>query len=212
MRGTPRLHSFDKTETSGTGNRSGVFVCGLAMKSSRHLIVPNEWMHNWGTLKSWERGQPRRTRIDTDSNSRLKKAMRILGMPFWPEKISDEQYIEKIRKGLRFLGRWRFVIVLMQVIILVLFVWLIVQGLHLLRDMINVDHAPGQGGPTPAQQMVNAIYSLAIMVGGFIGFMLGNALSHVVTLLFGYRDQKLLVECWDALSDAEKARLRQRSS
>ena len=138
--------------------------------------------------------------------------MRILGTTLWPEKISDEQYIEKIRKGLRFMGRLRYVITLMLVVILILFVGLIFQGIHLLHDVTNMDQTTGHGGPAPAQQLVYAIYYLAIMMGAFIGLILGNMLSHIVLILSGHRTNKLLVECWDALSGAEKARLRQRSS
>lgn len=59
-------------------------------------------------------------------------------MTLWPEKISVEQYIEKIRKGLRFMGRLLYVIVLMLVVILILFVGLIFQGIHLLSVSITI--------------------------------------------------------------------------
>ena len=138
--------------------------------------------------------------------------MRIFGMTLWPEKISDEQFVERIRKGLRFMGRWRYVIALMLVVSIILFVWVFLQSIHLLRDMTNMDQTNKHSGPAPSQQLVYAIYYVAIMMGGFIGFMLGHMLSHIATILFANRTNTLLVECWDALSDSEKARFRQRSS
>jgi hypothetical protein len=44
------------------------------------------------------------------------------------------------------------------------------------------------------------------------GFLFFKAVFFIGETLFGFRQEKLLVECWDALSDAEKSRLRQRCS
>lgn len=140
--------------------------------------------------------------------------MQIFGFPLWPEKISDEQYVERTRKGLRMMRRWRYIFALMYLGIIIGFIVLIFEGVHLLGDLAGIGkeakhHTPGPG---PDQQMVYAIYYLAVVFGGWLGFLLGNALSHIATFLLTYRKDKLLVEFWDALSDAEKARLRQTSS
>jgi hypothetical protein len=45
-----------------------------------------------------------------------------------------------------------------------------------------------------------------------LGFFFYKAIFFIVETFFGFRQEKLLVECWDALSDVEKTRLRQRSS
>lgn len=142
----------------------------------------------------------------------INPAMRILGMTLWPEKLSDEQYVEQTRKRLQKLGRWRYFIALISLVTIILIVFLIFQGIHLLGNIADMGRTTRQGAPNPARQIVYAIYYLAVVIGGFAGFVFGNTVSHIAFILFAYRKDKLLVECWDALSDAEKSRLRQRSS
>lgn len=138
--------------------------------------------------------------------------MRILGMTLWPEKLSDEQYVEQTRKRLQELGRWRYFIALMSLGIIILIVFLMFQGIHLLGNIADMGRTTKPGAPNPTQQIVYAIYYLAVVLGGFVGFMFGNTVSHIALILFAYRKDKLLVEFWDALSDTEKSRLRQRSN
>lgn len=136
--------------------------------------------------------------------------MQIFGLPLW--KISDEQYVERTRKGLHTMRRWRYIIALISLGTVIGFFVLVLMGVHLLGDLAGIGQTPKHRVPGPDPQTVYAIYYIAVAFGSLFGFAIGNALTHVVTLLFGYRKEKLLVEFWDALSDAEKARLRQTSS
>ena len=138
--------------------------------------------------------------------------MRILGIPFWPEKISDEQYVERTRKGLRMMRRLRFIFVLGYLGLFIGFILLIFQAVHLLGDLTSNGTAKHHPTDSSQQQIVYSMYYLAVVMGAFVGLLLGNTISHIATILLTYRKDKLLVEFWDALSDAEKARLRQMSS
>jgi|GEM_PF-2716901 len=153
-----------------------------------------------------------RTRIDKTSVPGVKQGMRILGMTLWPEKISDEQYIEQIRKRVKQGRRWRYFVAVMGLAFIGLMVCMILISISLLADYGFIARKVGHSLPPPTQEQIYGTFCLAILMGGYCGVMIGQMLLHLVTLFIGYREDKLLVECWDALSEAEKARLRQRSS
>ena len=138
--------------------------------------------------------------------------MRILGMPLWPEKISDEQYVERVRKTNRVRRRLRYLTAGIGLFLVVMVAWLIILTLEYLSNLNNVFGPTGHGGPTVKQETVYMVYFMAITMGVFLGFMFFNGISHLASAFFDYRKDRLLVECWDALSDAEKIRLRQASS
>ena len=138
--------------------------------------------------------------------------MKMLGLTLWPEKLSDEQYVERTRKGLRVMRRWRYITGGMGLCFLGVMIWFCLRAVDFLSDLNNMTRATGHDAPTVQQQLVYGVYLNAILLGFLFGFMFYNAVFHIASALFEYRKDKLLVECWDALSDAEKARLRQRSS
>ena len=139
--------------------------------------------------------------------------MKILGMPLWRENISDEQYVERTRKRLKAGRKWRYLTTAMGLVILCMVFWLISMTMKFLGEMNNdLGHLTGHGVHNSQSQAVYAIYGVAIVMGYLTGFMLFNALSHITMNLYDYRKDKMLVEFWDALSDAEKSRLRQKSS
>lgn len=91
-------------------------------------------------------------------------------------------------------------------------IWLLCRVIDFLSDVNNMTRVTGHSAPTVHQQTVYAVYFIAVMLGLMIGFMFSNAAFHIMSVIVAYRKDKLLVDCWDALSDAEKTRLRQRSS
>ena len=138
--------------------------------------------------------------------------MKLLGMTLWPEKVSDEQYVERLRKGLRSSLRYRYV---MSTLGLIIFLWAICLAVWVGRILVNsyaVAHWLANGQPTPSQEVLYGTFSCSIVLGSLLGFLFYSGVFSIVRGYFGFRKDKLLVECWDALSDAEKARLRQRSS
>lgn len=126
-------------------------------------------------------------------------------------KISDEQYVDRTRKRLRTLHRWRYVIALAYLGIIIGFIVLALQAVHLIGGLATMlegtKHRAAASGPD--LQMLHAVYYFAIVIGGLVGFGFGGAFFSIANILITYRKDKLLVEFWDALSDAEKARLRQ---
>jgi ABC-type phosphate transport system permease subunit len=138
--------------------------------------------------------------------------MRVLGMALWREKLSDEQYIERIRKGLRMRHRLRYVAGVIQLCLLAMVVWLFLFTIRFLSDFNNLGWLTKNKTPSPEQEGVYFAYFGAILMGFFVGFMFYKALFFIAETFLGFRRDKLLVDCWDALSDAEKGRLRQQGS
>lgn len=137
--------------------------------------------------------------------------MKILGLLLRHENISDEQYVERIRKSLKSRRRWRSFIVAMGLLILCFLLWFIPQIINILSNLNGLGHA-GHGTQNSRFSVVYAVYFIAIIMGYFTGFMFFHAVFQIMEALFGYRKDKLLVEFWDSLSDAEKSRLRQQTS
>ena len=96
--------------------------------------------------------------------------------------------------------------------LLALTVWLLFMALHFLSDFNNAGRLTKNGHPTVEQQSVYLAFVVAIFSGFIFGYFFYKAVFFIAEMFFGFRQQKLLVECWDALSDAERSRLRQRSS
>ena len=138
--------------------------------------------------------------------------MKLLGLTLWPEKISDEQFIEQVRKRLKQGRKLRYFMAAFGLSMVGLVFWLIYMAIDMLKDFTNVEPVVGHHLPPPSQEHIYTAYFIAVMMGGFLGFVLYQQLFHIAAAFFDFRKDKLLVECWDALSDAEKARLRQRSS
>jgi len=136
----------------------------------------------------------------------------LLGLTLWPEKISDEQYIERVRKGLRMMRRMRYFIAALGLVLLCLVVSMIIMLMNMLKDFGYAEPVVGHHLHPPTQETIYATYYASILTGVFLGFMFYQALFHIGMAFTDHRKEKLLVECWDALGDAEKARLRQRSS
>ncbi len=117
--------------------------------------------------------------------------MRISGMPLWPRRPSEEEYVNRVRKGLRFirLSRWLFAGLFIGVIAFCL--WGVVSIADFLKSF---------GGKEGSERpLVHGVIGLAILFGGFMGFWIGHLGEIVVNAFFGYRRDRLLVECWDAL-------------
>jgi len=107
--------------------------------------------------------------------------MRILGIPLWPEKISDEQYVERTRKALRTMRRWRLIIALMSLGIVIAFISLIFEGVNCLGDPAGFGQTTKHHGTALGQQqIVYACYYFAVVLGGFLGLLFGNTVSHMM--------------------------------
>jgi hypothetical protein len=138
--------------------------------------------------------------------------MRVFGMSLLPEKLSDEQYIERIRKSVHTRQRWRYVQGSIAALVLGMTFWLLWRCFMFLSDFDKVPGLTGNNHLTPSQLFVYFAFIQASFFGFIFGYFFYKVVFFIVEMFFGFRQQKLLVDCWDALSDAEKSRLRQRSS
>ena len=138
--------------------------------------------------------------------------MRVFGIPLWSEKLSDEQYIERIRKRVKMRRRLRYLQGVMAAAVLGMTIWLVLMFIQLLKNLNDAGTYLKHGHPTSDQQPVYIVFGIAIMFGFMFGFYFYKVIFFIVEAFSGLRQEQLLVECWDALSDAEKTRLRQRSS
>ena len=117
--------------------------------------------------------------------------MRVFGMPLWPERLSDEEYVNRVRKGLRVIRWSRWLFAGLFIVVVAVCIWT-VTGL--------ADFLTSFGGKEgPQRPLVYGVLGLAILFGGFIGFWISHLGEIVVNAFFGFRRDKLLVECWDAL-------------
>ena len=117
--------------------------------------------------------------------------MRIFDIPLRNERLTDEQYIEKIRKGLR-VHRWmRYFHAAIGFVILVLCLF----GLELFLKSLTTPTVP------PRQQnLAYGLFVLAAVLGLALGLMLTSAAQSLGVALFERRKDRMLVECWDALN------------
>jgi hypothetical protein len=117
--------------------------------------------------------------------------MRVFGMPLWPERLSDEEYVDKVRKGLRVVrwSRWLFAAFFVGSIVFCF--WAVT---HVASSLTSF------GGKEGAEKsLIYAALGIAILFGSFVGFLLGHIAEKTANAFFGFRRDKLLVECWDAL-------------
>ncbi len=117
--------------------------------------------------------------------------MRIFGIPIWEKKLTDEQYIEKIRKGLRVHAWMRYFHATIGFVILVLCLF----GIEMFLKSLTTPSVP------PRQQnLVYGLFVLAAVLGLALGMMLTSAAQSLGAALFERRKDRMLVECWDALN------------
>ncbi len=120
-----------------------------------------------------------------------KIVMRVFGVRLWPDRLSDEEYVNRVRKGLRLMwwSRWLFA---------GLFIGAIAFSLWAVMSIAGFLTSIG-GKEGPERPLVYEVLGLAILSGGFIGFWIVHVGELAVNAFFAYRRDKLLVECWDAL-------------
>ena len=84
-------------------------------------------------------------------------------MPFWPEKLSDEQYVEQIRKGLRMKRRWRYISALIGLCILVMVIWCCVLAIKFLADTTNTTRMARHSALTVSERAVYSTFFITMV-------------------------------------------------
>jgi len=119
--------------------------------------------------------------------------MRILGLKVWPEKPTDAEYVERIRKLVRSWRWMRYFCTAMSISWLVLLVLMISQAARVV-GMIHRLARIGQEELVATWELVSAVF-----IGIIIGGLLCAALFLFMDGTLGHRKNKLLLDCWDAL-------------
>jgi hypothetical protein len=117
--------------------------------------------------------------------------MRAFGIPFWRERLSDEEYVNSVRKGLRVVRWLRWLFVGLFIAVIAFCSWAVISMADFLTRL------GGKEGPD--RQLVYGVIGLAALSGCCLGFWIGHLGEVAANAFFGFRRDRLLIECWDAL-------------
>jgi hypothetical protein len=110
-----------------------------------------------------------------------------------PERTSDDEYIERITKNLRFLDRWWWVVFGLSLSGLTVVCWMAVMAVELVRGMLEL----AQKANLIPNANLNALPEGLVFAGASVGFTIGMGLhtfcSGLFLLLQGHRTERLLV-------------------
>ena len=120
--------------------------------------------------------------------------MRIFGLAVWREALSDEEYVARVRKGLRVVRWLRWFQAAIGLAVIALSVWGMVVFADILTDGLGHEDRP----------LVLTAFGLAILLGLLVGLWLAQAGHTIGNAFFGHRRDRLLVQCWDAVHKEQK--------
>ena len=114
-----------------------------------------------------------------------------------PQK-SEEQYVEQIRKSVRFWDAWKSWVLVGSVIMLIgLFVFL--------NWLFSFFTTPDPGGFIPGENYTRLWMLLAFIFGMQFGMNIYECLAYVVKAsIGGYRSERLLLAMYDARDDNQQ--------
>jgi hypothetical protein len=116
---------------------------------------------------------------------------RLFGLQVWPRRLTDSEYVERLRKQLRAAGWLRYVHAASGLAVIIVAAWSIDTFFNLINN---------PAAPFAQRNVVNIVFATAVIFGAFIGLMLGSMMHRVLMSFFGLRQERLLIDCWDALN------------
>ena len=120
--------------------------------------------------------------------------MRIFKIPLFRDSVPDEQFIARIRRGLRWQYKLRFVFLAASIVIIIMICGFVPKVIDLVDTMANADEAS-----SVETTLLHAALVVAIVFGLVLGQTIHEVMKWVVDALFGSRTERLLVDCWDQL-------------
>ncbi|MEX2093821.1 MAG: hypothetical protein WD971_14140 [Pirellulales bacterium] len=112
---------------------------------------------------------------------------RILGLPIWRKRLTDAEYVERVRRNLR-IYRWLRVLYGVAGIGVVCGLALIIQSLI----GFLWEWGGQQAGPI-------VVFIGAILFGFNVGWIFTGFVHGAFLMIFESRRDRMLVECWDLL-------------
>ncbi len=110
----------------------------------------------------------------------------------WRKRLTDEEYVEQLRKGLR-VQRWlRYIHAAVGLLMIGLCLWAIPLFISILTT---------PGTPATRQSLIYMMFVLAGVLGLTVGFWFTQVAASIAAILFEHRKDKMLVECWDSLNE-----------
>jgi hypothetical protein len=114
---------------------------------------------------------------------------------FQSRKLTDAEFVEKIRKQLRINRRWAWIGIIISGTLVVLFVWIFLLFINFISSMGQLaEHV------NPKSQMFYTGLALGCTMGLVLTVILGKIFLYFyksLELLFGNRRDKLLVAYYD---------------
>ena len=98
---------------------------------------------------------------------------RLLGLQVWPSRLTDAEYIEKLRKRQRTYRRMRVLYALIGITVVALAIWMIQKCLEIVAD---------GGLPVGQQAAVRFALILAVIFGFNVGWMIYGVVHEVMAL------------------------------
>jgi hypothetical protein len=114
--------------------------------------------------------------------------LRVLWAP-----VPDDEYIARLRRSIRSLDRWRFWLILFYVVLLVAAISLLSKAIPLLIGL-------GQPGDVPFALLG---FVTGAMFGLGFGWMFYGLVQGLISMLGGFRSERLLLKYHDAVNSPE---------
>jgi hypothetical protein len=111
---------------------------------------------------------------------------------FQRRAVSDDEFVEKLRKSLRWWDRWRWAGVALHGAIIATVLWLAFQFVKLLQGMQALFP---QQNPMPDE-----VFLICVVLGAKLGLLLHGSAWALMNNLVGMRSERLLVKCYDAMN------------
>ena len=119
---------------------------------------------------------------------------------FSSRKLSDEEFLQQVRKQLQKGKYWGWFLLLMGIFLVILLVWLLFIIAHIFNSW-GQDAGHDKHLPNPLKWYQMGV-AMGVLLGSFIAIMIAKVFLYIyeaVTLIKGNRRDKLLIALYDQL-------------
>lgn len=116
----------------------------------------------------------------------------------FPKRLSDDEYIEKLRRSMEFWNRWRYVMLIANIGLIIAFGVVAERGVMF---VLNMALPPGNA---PANWPLAGFVCGATM-GMAMGWFSWHSLQQLIEAIGGFRSERLLLKYYDAFHTGQLA-------